>query len=246
MIEYDYTGSTTRSPSKVYDDGLRKYLLKIYNYMTLGLVITAVMAFATLSFPPLTNLMFHIERGYLVGIAGFGILVTIAPLIIAVYFFMGFGKMSVDTAKVLFWVYSALTGMSLSSVGIMYTGESIARTFCICAAMFGGMSIYGYTTKRDLTSFGSFFVMGLIGLILASVVNIFLKSSAIYFATSLLGVVIFLGLIAWDTQKIKSIYYQSGGGENGQKTSIMGAFILYLDFINLFLYLLRFFGTRGD
>ncbi|MFK8040057.1 MAG: Bax inhibitor-1/YccA family protein [Rickettsiaceae bacterium] len=245
MLDFNYT-STITGARKGYDEGLRQYLLKIYNYMALGLVVTAVMAFATIAFPPLANLMFQVDRGYLVGITGFGKLISFSPLFIGLYFFMGFGKMSVDNAKVLFWVYSALTGMSLSSLGLIYTGESIARTFCICSAMFGGMSIYGYTTKRDLTSFGSFFVMGLIGLIMASVVNIFLKSSAIYFATSVLGVIIFLGLIAWDTQKIKSIYYSSGGGELGQKMSVMGAFILYLDFINLFLYLLRFFGTRRD
>lgn len=170
----------------------------------------------------------------------------IAPIGIALYFFMGFGKMSLDTAKVLFWIYAALTGMSLSSLGLVYTGESIARTFFICAAVFGGMSLYGYTTNRDLTSMGSFLIMGVFGLVIVSLVNIFLKSSAISFATSIIGVGIFMGLTAWDTQKIKSMYFMYGGGEAGQKMSIMGAFTLYLDFINLFLYLLRFFGNRRN
>jgi FtsH-binding integral membrane protein len=159
---------------------------------------------------------------------------------------MGFGKMSLETTKVLFWLYAGLTGAALASLGLIYTGESIARTFFICASVFGGMSLYGYTTHRDLTSMGSFLIMGLLGLIVASLVNIFLQSSAIYFATSLIGVAIFMGLIAWDTQKIKSMYFAYGGGELGQKMSIMAAFTLYLDFINLFLYLLRFFGNRKN
>ena len=139
-----------------------------------------------------------------------------------------------------------MSTISLASLALIYTGESIARTFFICASVFGGMSLYGYTTNRDLTSMGSFFIMGLLGLIIASLVNLFLKSSALYFATSLIGIAIFMGLIAWDTQKIKSMYFSSGGGELGQKMSIMAAFTLYLDFINLFLYLLRFFGNRRN
>ncbi len=137
-------------------------------------------------------------------------------------------------------------GMSLSHLGIMYTGESIARTFFICASVFGGMSIYGYSTQKDLTSMGSFLIMGVMGLIAASVINIFLQSSAINFATSLIGVAVFMGLIAWDTQKLKNIYYSTGGGELGQKMSIVGALSLYMDFINLFLYMIRFFGNRRD
>lgn len=231
--------------NKHYDEGLRSYMLKIYNYMALALLITSVFAVATLSFEPLTRLMFVIgPNGQFLGNTGLGLLIMFAPLGIALYFFMGLGRMNVDTAQVLFWVYSALTGMSLSSLGLIYTIESIGRTFFICASLFGAMSIYGYTTKRDLTSIGSFLIMGLIGLLLASLINMFLQSSAIYFATSLMGVVIFIGLIAWDTQKLKTMYYASGGGEMAQKVSIMGAFTLYLDFINLFLYLLRFFGQR--
>ena len=135
-------------------------------------------------------------------------------------------------------------GVSLSYLGLIYTGQSLARTFFICSSVFGVMSLYGYSTKKDLTSMGSFLVMGLIGLIVVSLINIFLQSAAVEFATSLIGVAIFMGLIAWDTQKLKTMYYNSGGGEMGQKMAIMGAFSLYLDFINLFLYLLRFFGDR--
>ncbi len=243
----NYTKTFAGIQKKEIDVGLREYMLKVYNYMALALVLTGVSAFATISFEPLTRIMFQIApNGQLIGNTGLGTIIMIAPVGIALYFFMGFGKMSLETTKILFWVYAGLTGMSLSSLGLVYTGESIARTFFISASVFGGMSLYGYSTNRDLTSIGSFFIMGLIGLIIASLVNLFLQSSAIYFATSLIGVAIFMGLIAWDTQKIKSMYFMSGGGELGQKMSIMAAFSLYLDFINLFLYLLRFFGNRKN
>merc|ERR1712046_168949 len=170
-----------------------------------------------------------------------GTIIMVSPILIALTFFWGFANLELQNAKILFWVYSTLTGLSLSSLGFIYTGESIARTFFICASTFGAMSIYGYSTKRDLTSMGSFMVMGLFGLIISSIVNIFLRSSALYFITSLLGIIIFIGLIAWDTQRIKSYYYSAGGGENGEKMAILGSFILYLDFINLFLYMIRFF-----
>ncbi len=242
----NYAKSFTAS-AKGYDEGLRAYMLKIYNYMASALVITGVFAYATLSFEPLTNLMFQISpSGMFMGSTGFGTLMMFAPLGIAMYFFMGFGTMKLETARTLFWIYSAVIGMSLSSLSFMYTGESIARTFFICAAVFGATSIYGYTTKKDLTSMGSFMIMGLWGLIIVSLVNMFLASPAIYWATSLIGVVIFIGLIAWDTQKLKSIYYASGGGEFAQKMAVVGAFNLYMDFINLFLYLLRFVGNRRD
>jgi FtsH-binding integral membrane protein len=234
----DYTKTfTVSSKNKSFDEGLRKYMLKVYNYMALALLLTGVAAIATISYEPLANLMFQ---------TGFGRIIMFAPLGIALYFFMGFGKMRLQTAQILFWVYAALTGMSLAYLSLIYTGESIARTFFICASVFGGMSLYGYNTNKDLTSLGSFAAMGLIGLILVSLVNMFLQSSAISFATSLIGVVVFMGLIAWDTQKIKSMYYMAGNDELGQKMSVMAAFNLYLDFINLFLYMLRFLGNRRN
>lgn len=242
----DYTRSFTAT-QKSYDEGLRAYMLKIYNYMTIALVFTGIAAFATVSFEPLAHLMFHISpNGQFMGNTGLGTLIMLSPVGIALYFFMGFGRMSLQTTQVLFWVYAILTGMSLASLGFIYTGESIARTFFISASVFGAMSLYGYTTQKDLTSMASFLMMGLIGLLLASLVNILFQSPAIYFATSLVGIGIFMGLIAWDTQKLKSMYYSSGGGEFGQKVAIMGAFTLYLDAINLFLYMLRFFGNRRD
>ena len=213
--------------------------------MAMGLVVTGVFAFSTLNFPPLAALMFNIgPNGEFIGTSGLGMLISFAPLGIAIYFFMGLGRMSVNTAQTLFWVYAAVMGMSLSYLGLVYTGQSLARTFFICASVFGAMSIYGYTTKTDLTSMGSFLIMGLIGIIVVSLVNIFLRSPAIDFATSFIGIAIFMGLTAWDTQKLKTIYYNSGGGEMGQKMAVLGAFTLYLDFINLFLYMLRFFGDR--
>ncbi|GAA5253041.1 Bax inhibitor-1/YccA family protein [Candidatus Rickettsia kedanie] len=236
MIDYTKTLTAT-SKNKTFDEGLRKYMLKVYNYMALALLLTGVAAITTISVEPIYNLMFQ---------TGFGTIIMFAPLGIALYFFMGFGRMHLKTAQILFWVYAGLTGMSLAYLALIYTGTSIARTFFICSSVFGAMSLYGYSTSRDLTSMGSFFAMGLIGLIIASLVNLFLKSSALSFATSLIGIVVFMGLIAWDTQKIKSMYYMAGNDEVGQKLSIMAAFTLYLEFINLFLYLIRFLGNRRD
>jgi len=240
----DYTKSFVKDKGS-FDEGLRNYMLKIYNFMAIGLLVTGVFAFSTLNFPPLASLMFNIgPNGEFMGTSGLGMLISFAPLGIAIYFFMGLGRMSVNTAQTLFWVYAAVMGMSLSYLGLVYTGQSLARTFFICASVFGAMSLYGYSTKSDLTSMGSFLIMGLIGLIVVSLVNIFLRSPAIDFATSFIGIAIFMGLTAWDTQKLKTIYYSSGGGEMGQKMAVMGAFTLYLDFINLFLYMLKFFGDR--
>jgi uncharacterized protein len=241
----DYTKAFAAKESKGFDAGLKNYMLKIYNYMAMALLLAGIMAFATLNFPPLMNLMYNIgPRGEFMGYSMMGYIVTFAPLGIAIYFFMGIGRMSVQSAQMWFWVYASVMGMSLSSLGLVYTGQSLAKTFFICSAVFGSVSIYGYTTKRDLTSMGSFLIIGLIGLIVVSLINLFLQSPAIEFATSLIGVAIFIGLTAWDTQKLKAMYYSSGGGEAGQKMAIRGAFTLYLDFINLFLYLLRFLGDR--
>jgi len=246
MIDYTRKAAGFSPRNRVhFDEGLRSYMLKIYNYMALALVLTGLMAYGTLNFPPLMNLMYNVgPDGQILGISGFGTIMKFAPLGIAIYFFMGIGKMSVSLAQKMFWAYAAVMGMSLSYLGLVYTGQSLARTLFICSAVFGSMSLYGYTTKKDLTSIGSFLVMGLIGLVIVSIVNIFLQSSAIAFATSFIGVAVFMGLTAWDTQKIKAMYHSSGGGEAGQKAAIMGAFTLYLDFINLFLFMLRFFGNR--
>jgi FtsH-binding integral membrane protein len=239
----DYFNTT--SNRKVYDEGLRSYMLKMYNLMAAALVLTGICATAVMTIEPLQDLMFNVSSGRM-GLTGFGTIISFAPLGIAMYFFMGYGSLSVDKAQILFWVYSALTGMSLSGLGLVYTGESIAKTFFITASVFAGMSIYGYSTKKDLTSFGSFLVMGVMGLVIASLANFFFQSPAVHFALSVMGVLIFTGMIAWDTQRLKSYYYQVGGGTEGQKMAVMGAFTLYLDFINLFLYMLRFLGDRKN
>lgn len=225
-----------------YDEGLRQYFLKIYALMCTALAITAITAFGVVSIPALTNLMFNITPyGVIQNMTALGMVITFAPLAISLYFVFGFDKISAENAKVLLWVYASLIGASLASLGFIYTSISIAKTFFICSGMFGSMSLYGYATKKDLTSLGSFLFMGLLGLILASLVNFLFKSPAIEFTVSIIGVFIFIGLIAYDTQKLKSLYF---GRTDNEKLGIMAAFILYLDFSNLFIYLLRFFGIR--
>lgn len=242
MFSNTYTNTT-----KSFDAGLRQYFLAVYNYIAVALAITGISAFLAVNFQPLTKLLYIISpSGQFLGTTGFGTLVSFAPIGFALYFFMGFANMDLKKAQTAFWGYAAIMGLSLSYLGIVYTGVSLARTFFVCAASFGAMSIYGYSTNKDLTSMGSFLVTGLIGIMVASLINIFMQSSAIYFASSLIGIFIFLGLIAWDTQKLKVIYYQAGGGEQGQKMAILGALSLYMDLINLFLYMLRFLGDRRN
>jgi len=238
---------TYTSARKSVDEGLRQYFLLIYNYIALALAITGFAAFASLNFEPLVNLLYVVgPNKELLGITGFGWLVNFSPLIMSLFFFNGIANMELKKTQMLFCIYAGLMGISLSYLGLLYTGQSIVKTFFVCAASFAGMSIYGYSTNKDLTSMGSFMVMGLVGIIIASLINIFMQSSAVYFATSLLGIFIFMGLIAWDTQKLKVIYYQAGGGEYGQKMAVLGALTLYMDIINLFVYMLRFFGDRRN
>ena len=235
----------------IIDEGLRAYMLKVYNYMASGVFLTGVISL----------LLFRLSGGYDIQITATGIsgltgigtalyssplawVVMLAPLGVVFYMSFGIRKMSAAKAQGTFWVFAALMGASLSSIFLVYTGTSITRVFFITAGTFGAMSIYGYTTKRDLTKLGSFLMMGLIGIIIASIVNIFLKSSMMYFVISILGVLIFVGLTAYDTQKIKNMYLVSDTGEIMGKKAVMGALTLYLDFINLFIMLLRLFGQR--
>jgi len=231
------------------DEGLRAYMLKVYNYMGFGLVVTGLVAYFTYT------MAFIEEGGRIVGVTGLGealygsplqFVVMLAPLAFVLVLSFGINKLSVGTTQILFWVFSAVMGLSLASIFAVYTGGSIAKVFFISAAMFGGMSLYGYTTKRDLTSIGSFLVMGLFGLIIASIVNLIWPSGALGFAISILGVVIFLGLTAWDTQKIKESYDVGFGADVLAKGAVMGALSLYLDFLNLFLMLLRLFGQQRN
>jgi len=237
------TYGQTRSVSR--DAGLRSYMLRIYNYMASALALTGIVAMVAANSPAFLGALYNVQGGHAVGMSGLGWLVMFAPVGLVIWLGMGIGRMSVATAQAIYWTYAVLIGLSLSSIFILYTGESIARTFFVTAGTFGAMSLYGYTTQKDLSSFGSFLIMGLLGLIVASIVNMFLHSSALMFATSVLGVLIFVGLTAWDTQKLKVMYYQVGGsGEMLAKVSIMGALSLYMDFINIFMYMLRFMGDR--
>ena len=236
-------GAQTKAAA--YDLGLRAYMLKIYNYMASALALTGIVALGASQSDAFINALYNVQNGNVVGMSMFGWLVVLAPLGLVLWLSFGINRLSASAAQAIFWAYSALVGLSLTSIFLVYTGESIARTFFVTAGTFGAMSIYGYTTKRDLTGFGSFLMMGLIGLILASIVNMFMQSSALAFATSVIGVLIFVGLTAYDTQKLKNMYYQvAGNAEAMAKTSIMGALALYLDFINIFMYMLRFMGDR--
>ncbi|MCF8462887.1 MAG: Bax inhibitor-1/YccA family protein [Rickettsiaceae bacterium] len=244
MIDYTKTYYDTK---KGLDVGLRAYMLKVYNYMAIALLMSAFSAYLASSFEPVTRLLFNVTpSGQFMGNTGLGTIVMFAPIGVALYFGFGLANHSIAKARMLFWIYATLVGLSFGQLGLIYTGESLARTFLITAGLFGGMSLYGYTTKKDLTSFGSFLIMGVWGIILASLANMFFQSPAIEFATSLIGVFIFIGLIAFDTQKIKSIYYSVGGDAVGEKMAIVAALNLYLDIINLFLYLLRFMGNRRN
>ena len=242
--------SKSRSTTKqvVMDEGLRAYMLKVYNYMSTGVLLTGIIALLTFKMSVVTDASGSIvsltDFGNAIYLSGLKWIVMLAPLGIVFYMSFGINKMSSSKAQTTFWIFAALMGLSLSSILVIYTGLSVTRVFFISSATFGAMSIYGYTTKRDLTKFGSFLMMGLIGIIIASLVNIFLKSSMMYFAISIIGVLIFVGLTAYDTQKIKNMYSASDSGELMGKKAVMGALTLYLDFINLFIMLLRLFGQR--
>lgn len=230
------------------DAGLRAHMLRVYNYMVGALALTGAVAYVVANSPVLLNMLYKsvlTTGGVALQPTILGWAVMLAP--IALVFFLSFRvmQMSQAAAQATFWVYAGLTGASLASILIVYTGASVAMTFFVTAATFGTMSLYGYTTKRDLTGMGNFLFMGLIGILIASLANMFFKSSAMNFVISVLGVLIFTGLTAWDTQKIKNTYYQLGGDVAvAGKAAIMGALSLYLDFLNIFLFLLRFMGNR--
>ena len=240
--------TTTKQKTVVMDEGLRAYMLKVYNYMATGVLLTGIIAMLSFKMSVVTDASGVISGftsfGNALFFSGFKWVVMLAPLGIVFYMSFGINKMSAAKAQSVFWIFAALMGLSLSWILLVYTGVSVARVFFITSATFGAMSIYGYTTKRDLTKMGSFLMMGLIGIIIASVVNIFMKSTMMYFIISILGVLIFVGLTAYDTQKIKNMYAASDTGELMGKKAVMGALTLYLDFINLFIMLLRLFGQR--
>lgn len=218
------------------NEGLRTYMLGVYNYMAMGVALTGVVAYLAASSEALMQAIY--------GNSMLSLAVAFAPLGFVLFLSFRINHMKASTAQILFWIYSGMMGLSLSFIFLVYTQMSISRVFFITSGTFAAMSLYGYTTKKDLTGMGSFLFMGLIGIIIASIVNMFMASSALDFAISVIGVLIFTGLTAYDTQQIKHEYYYGGSSEEMKKRSIMGALRLYLDFINLFLMLLRLFGDR--
>jgi FtsH-binding integral membrane protein len=228
------------------DAGLRSFMLGVYNKVALGLVLSAALAYVTSAVPAVRDLLFVVTPdNRLVGITPLGMLVQWSPLIAMLIGMFAMRNPSPKSAGIFYWVIVSLIGAGLGAIGLIYTHTSIFSTFLVTAAAFGGLSLAGYTTKKDLTAFGSFLIVGLFGLIIAMVVNIFLHSGMLMFLINVLGVAIFAGLIAYDTQRLKMTYYQLGGNQSalGVATNY-GALSLYLDFINLFLFLLRIFGSR--
>ncbi|MBV8736243.1 MAG: Bax inhibitor-1/YccA family protein [Alphaproteobacteria bacterium] len=218
------------------DVGLREYMLRVYNYMASGLALTGIVAYVA-AYSGFYALIARTPAIWLV---------ILAPLGLVMLMSFGVQKLQASTLQLVFWLYSGLMGLSMAVLFLAFTGTSIARVFFITAGTFAAMSLYGYTTRRDLSQFGSFLFMGLIGIIIASLVNMFFASSAVQFAISVIGVIVFTGLTAWDTQQIKEMYYEADGAEIASKKAIMGALRLYLDFINLFMMLMQLLGTRRD
>jgi len=262
-----YGKTAGREETAVVDQGLRSYMLHIYNYMVLGLAITGIAALGIymLSITGDASVAAKVARGgaeipaqiragmYLTPV-GYALFVSplkwaviLAPLAMVFVLSFGIDRMRPAAAQILFWVFAALIGISLGSIFMIYTHTSITRVFFITAASFGALSVYGYTTQRDLSGMGSFLIMGLFGVIIASLVNIWLGSSMLQFIVSVVGVLVFAGLTAWDTQRLKNEYiYSSLDGETAERSAIMGALSLYLNFINLFTLLMQLLGTREE
>lgn len=227
------------------DAGLRSFMLGVYNKVALGLLLSAGLAFLTGSFPPVRDLMFSVAANGRVGYTPLGMIVAFAPLAVMLFGAFAMRNPTPRSAGILYWTIVSLIGAGLGVLTFVYTGASIFSTFLITAAAFGGLSLFGYTTKKDLTGFGSFLIIGLFGLIIASLVNIFLQNSAMNFIISVLGVFIFAGLIAYDTQRLKMSYYEMGGDQGAMSVATnYGALSLYINFINLFQFLLSIFGDR--
>ncbi len=218
----------------VRDAGLRSYMLSVYNYMASGVLLTGIVA------------MLFANSGLAAQVLNTPLrwLIILAPLGFVMVLSFGINRLSTATAQALYWAFAVVMGLSLSSIFLVYTGTSIATTFFATAAAFAGLSLYGYTTKRDLSAMGTFLIMGVVGLIVAMLINLFLQSSALALAISFIGVLLFAGLTAYDTQKIKSMYFYVAGTDMMGKSVIMGALTLYLDFVNMFTFLLQFMGDR--
>ena len=256
MSDYDRNAgarwgtSVGRAGATEIDQGLRTYMLGVYNYMTLGLAVTGLVAYGAKLLSVVTDATGHIVALTPVGQALYASplkwVVMLAPLAFILIFSFRVDRMSAASARNMFLGFAAVMGLSLSTVLLVFTGTSVARAFFITAGAFGGLSLYGYMTRRDLSAFGSFLVMGLIGLIIASLVNVFVQSSMFQFGLSILTILIFSGLTAWDTQAIKEMYYASDSHEVATKKSINGALMLYLDFVNIFQAVLSLTGSRNN
>ena len=242
-----------RTDPAAVDAGLRPYMLRIYNYMSIGLANTGLAALgiymAAVTGDPSVGAArignaYLTPFGYAMFVSPLKWLFILAPLAMVFVISFGINRLRPATAQMLFWVFSALMGISLSSIFLVYTHTSIVRVFFITAASFGALSLYGYTTKRDMTGMGSFLMMGLFGIIIASLVNLFVASSALQFIVSVVGVLVFAGLTAWDTQKIKEMYDPMDDGTVAGRKAVLGAWSLYADFVNMFLFLLRLLGDR--
>ena len=257
----------SRAEAAAIDAGLRAYMIRVYNYMALGLTITAVAALGiyvlsvtddvaaaakilrggTESSARIAGNLYLTPLGYALFVSPLKWAIILAPLALVFGLSFGIERLRPPVAQLLFWIYAALIGLSLGSVFMIYTHTSVVRVFFITAASFGALSLWGYTTQRDLTGMGSFLAMGLVGIIIAGLVNIFLASSTLQWIISVVGVLVFAGLTAWDTQRLKNEYiYGAMDGDTGERTAIMGALSLYLNFINLFTMLLQLLGERED
>jgi len=227
-----------------FDMGLRTHMVRVYNYMAGGLALSGIVAFGLFSSAELASLFFEVQAGRVVGLNMLGWIAIFAPLGLLMLTSFRAAQMSVTAVQAVYWAVTALMGVSLSLLLFRYTGASVARTFFVTAAAFGALSLYGYTTKRDLTAVGKFLFMGVIGLILASLVNMIWPSGTMSFVISAAGVLIFSGLIAYDTQKIRQQYTEAWGSEMAEKVAIFGALSLYINFVNLFQFLMMFLGQR--
>ncbi|HYX04570.1 MAG TPA: Bax inhibitor-1/YccA family protein [Reyranella sp.] len=236
----------TVADQAAYDVGLRQHMLRVYNYMASGLALSGIVAYGLFAVPELAGLFFQLQAGRVVGLNILGWIAIFAPLGLLLLTSFRAAQMSVGAVQAVYWAVTALMGVSLSLLLFRYTGASVARTFFVTAAAFGALSLYGYTTKRDLSAFGKFLFMGLIGLILAGLVNMFWPSGTMSFIISVAGVLIFSGLIAYDTQRIKEQYAEAWGTEVAEKIAIFGALSLYLDFVNLFQFLMSFMGQDRE
>jgi len=225
----------TEAEAAQIDVGLRQHMLRVYNYMASGVALTGIVALLVASSPAMTNAIFGTPLAWVV---------MLAPLAFILVISFGIHRLSLFATQAMFWGFAAVMGLSLASIFLVYTGESIARVFFITAASFGALSLWGYTTKRDISGWGSFLFIGLIGIIIAGLVNLFLQSSALQFAVSVIGVLVFAGLTAYDTQNIKNEYSELHDHETSGKLAVMGALRLYLDFINLMMMLLHLLGDR--